>query len=677
MFSSRLPSPKAALFCFALGLAAPPGAQATELENYLDLDLQDLLAIEVMSASKNLQELREVAAAIHVITAEDIRRSGASNFADLLRNVPGMNVAQLDAHQWAISARGFSSFRANKLLVLIDGRSIYTPLYGGVFWDVQDTLLEDIDRIEIIRGPGGSLWGANAVNGVINIITRRADETHGKLLIGGIGNEQRQLAMRHGAAAGEDTHYRVYAKLRRTENSRETNNTEAWDGTTFGQVGFRIDHTPANADQWTLQGDAYRGKDNYATVLYGITAPYAGSTDDYEHTRGFNLLGRWTRPLADGASLALQAYYDYTWRSSQIFSEYRHIFDLELQHSLAPIGAHKLTWGASYRLVSDAVENSFVIDINPTKRSDHLFTTFIQDEIELRERLTLTLGSKLEHNAYTGVEIQPSARLAWMPDDHHTLWTSISRAVHTPTRFEHDATISVVVPPSPPATLPTVIAFSGNRGVDSEELVAYEAGLRSRWSNSLTTDIALFYNDYDKLRGVDAASALCMPSATPPPCLTPGDTHLLIDNPSLYHSSGRAYGVELSANWQLTDDWSLIGNYNYLRFDVDAFNAPTGDMINIGTQPQHTANLTARGDLAYNTELDLSLRYVAQLEEKAIPGYIGLDLRLAWQPRPGLELSLVGRNLLDPSHPETTDATINSPATEVERSVYAQLRWDY
>ncbi|HSS44518.1 MAG TPA: TonB-dependent receptor, partial [Thermoanaerobaculia bacterium] len=418
----------------ALGLTLPASASAqteeavrppTELKK---LSLEELFEMEVTSVSKKPEKLSETAAAVHVVTDEDIRRSAAPSIPEALRDIPGIEVARVDSRQYAITARGFNGTTANKLLVLMDGRSLYTPLYSGVFWDAQDTLMEDIARIEVIRGPGATVWGANAVNGVINIISKSAEETQGLLVTGGGGNEERAFTgVRYGGKLGADAYFRVYGKYFDRNDSVRPNGQDANDQFQMGQGGFRVDWKPRADQLFTLQSDVYDGS---------AEQPTAGDID----LKGGNLLGRWTRHFSANSDLQIQAYYDRTERNiPPIFGEKLDTLDLDVRHRFLPAGGHDVVWGFGYRHTNDKVNNSPALAFLPPNQTRQLATAFVQDEITLVEsRLHLTLGSKIEHNDYTGFEYEPSGRLAWTPSKEQTIWAAISRAVRAPSRIDRE-----------------------------------------------------------------------------------------------------------------------------------------------------------------------------------------------------------------------------------------------
>jgi iron complex outermembrane receptor protein len=661
--------------CIAGILGAPAAGSAAQLDDYLNLSLEDLLSLEVSSVSKKRESLQGAAAAVYVISSEDIRRSGATSIPELLRGVPGVNVAQINSRSWAVSVRGFLDQRADKLLVLMDGRTLYSPLWGGVNWDVQQTVMEDIERIEIIRGPGATVWGANAVNGVINIITKSAADTSGTLLSGVAGGEARaDLAARHGAKLGDDTHYRVFARGFERDNASVDDGREATDAWDYGQFGFRADRA-SGVDRFTLEGAAYAMRADARSFNGSLQAPAADLTYEEQRDRGAHLLARWERSEGDDESQSVQFFVDRSERIEARLEDQITTYDIEYQHRLAPIEDHDLVWGLGYRRISDRTDGSYVVSLTPAHRDDDLYSAFVQDEIRLLPgEVSLTLGSKLEHNDYTGWEAQPSARLAWTPDERSTWWGSVSRAVHTPTRYIHDALLQLAT--ATPGG-PMVIRFEGSEEVQSEDLVAWELGYRKQASDTLRFDAALFYNDYDNMLSVSSAAPTCQPSGGTPPCFTPGDTHLEIGSTFLNGYAGHTYGGELTVNWQAADWWRLTGSYSTLRMDLRAKSATSGDGQSLENSPRHQVAVDSSMKLGERTRLDAQLRYVDELVGRGIDSYTELDLRLAWQPTDGMEVSLAGRNLLNEQHGEFVSQENGSDSVEIERSVHAGLRWEF
>jgi iron complex outermembrane receptor protein len=627
---------------------------ATQLKQ---LSLDELLNLEVTSVSRRPEKLASVASAIQVISGDNIRRSAATSIPEALRLAPNLQVAQVNASQWAISARGFNNVLANKLLVMIDGRTVYTPMYAGVYWDVQDTLMEDIDRIEVVSGPGGTLWGANAVNGVINIITQSAGDTQGLFLEAGGGDELHAFGgARYGGAIG-DVAYRVYGKAFNRDDtvlavSPEDDARDAWHG---AQGGFRSDWDTDNRTL-TLQGDVYYTNPNPNGGV-GINA------------RGHNVLGRWQEHLSERSDFHIQLYYDYSDRDLRNgFIEKLTTYDVDAQHRFA-LGSHQeIVWGLGARWAEHSVTNTPQLGFRPPEKSLRLYSAFIQDEISLLDdTLRVTVGSKFERNDYTGTEPQPSARVAWTPAENNTLWAAASRATRTPSRLDRELYSAAVLPPP---FIPEALLIVG-ADVQSEKVRAYEVGWRSQAGERISSSLALFYNQYDYLRSAE-----------------PGPGYFLIPSiplgfiPNLPASigngvAGHTKGVELSATYAATDSWQLRGGYTYVRKYLHV-KPDSRDLNNATTEsndPDHQATLQSMWSLPGNIDLDGVLRYVDMLPQPHVDSYVELDLRLAWRPVPTLEISVAGQNLLADHHAEFIPAS-PSPR-EIERGVYGEIAWRY
>ncbi|MDQ5848320.1 MAG: TonB-dependent receptor, partial [Pseudomonadota bacterium] len=529
------------------------------------------------------------------------------------------------ANQYAISARGFNNTFANKLLVLIDGRTVYTPLFSGTFWEAQDVLLEDIERIEVISGPGAVLWGAKAVNGAINIITRSAADTQGALATLGAGTRDKQLGMRYGGQAA-GANYRVYAKAVRREHTSMADGTPIRDMGEQVQFGFRADWARPAGERFTLQGDGYGGE-------------VQGQGREYE---GLNLLGRWTRDLGEGAQLKQQAYYDLTARRhSGVFKERLHTFDYELQHALKPMGRHRLLWGLGLRHHEDQIENSTSVVFAPAERSLNRNAIFVQDEIGLRKDLELTLGAKVDWNSYTGLEFLPSARLGWQVADAHFLWTALSRTVRAPSRVDRELTS----PGAPPIVPPLL----GGPNFVSEVAKVFELGYRGQPLASLSYSVTLFHHDYEHLRTTT---------------LTPAGTFITNER------EGDVQGVEAWGSWRPADWWRLSAGVVRLNQDLVARPgsvAPAGE----GNDPRGWYKLRAAFDLGSSWDLDLMLRHYEELPNPAVPSYTALDARLGWYLSRGIELSLLLQNLTDRRHAEFGPA---ANRVEFERAAFFKVR---
>ena len=626
----------------AVGLilsASPARAQQRDsLEALKQLTLDQLLNIEVMSVSRRPERLGQTASAIQVITQEDIRQSGASSLPEALRLATNLQVAQVDSRQWAISARGFNSTTANKLLVLIDGRTVYTPLFSGVFWDAQDVVLSDIERIEVISGPGATLWGANAVNGVINVITKDAKDSRGLMLVGGGGTKLRGLgSARYGGTLGSRAAYRIYGKGLARDPTLLPNGQEGPDDWHMGQGGFRLDWDASDRKRLSVQADLYDGRIGQASA--GDIAISGG-----------NLRAKWSYAVSTNSDVAAQMYYDRTHRDIPgTFGEDLDIYDVDLQHRVVLGRRHDVVWGAGYRLMNDRVTNSPGLAFLPPHVARQWVTAFVQDEIALApERLHVTLGTKIEHNDYTGFEIQPSGRVNWTLSPSGTLWTAISRAVRTPSRIDRE----LFVPAQPPYFL------AGGPNFQSEAEMAYEVGYRHQrgpWLLSLAT----FYSRYHGLRSIEQDSA-------------PAPTPLVIGN----GQDGESYGAELHVRYRVSDRWRWRAGYTELR--VHVWPNPGSTDTSRGASESHAPDrqllLQSSLDLPARLRLDGGFRYISEIANQQLPGYAELNARLTWQPTGTLDLSIVGQNLLHKQHAE-----FGTPAARrgIARGVYGMAQWHF
>jgi iron complex outermembrane receptor protein len=616
-------------------LASAPASAETDPEladrtSLKKLSLEELFSLEITSVSSKPEQLFEAAAAVRVVTGDDIRRMGALSIPEALRYIPGIEVARVDSHQYAITSRGFNGTVANKLLVLIDGRSVYTPLFSGVFWDAQDTFLEDVKQIEVIRGPGATVWGANAVNGVINVITKPARETQGLLVTGGGGNvEQGFGGLRYGKTLGENTFVRVYGKAFERDASLRPNGQEADDEFVMGQGGFRADWTPPTANALTLQGDLYGGS---------IEQP---SGDDQKISGG-NVLGRWTHTFSPLSDLQLNVYYDRTNRTIPgLFEEGLDTYDATLRHRLPVAGLHDVVWGLGFRQTFDVIQNSPGFAFLPDHLKRRVFSGFVQDEIALvPQRVLWTLGSKIEHNDYTGVEVEPSTRLSWTPTENQAVWAAVSRAVRTPSRIDRD----LYVPASPPYFI------AGGPDFDSEVLRAYEVGYRVHPVPRLSGSLTAFYNSYDKLRSIEMG---------PPATLANG-------------LEGSSHGLEAGGAVEARKWWSLSGGYSFLKLELEAEpgSSDTTTAKQTGDSPRHQWYVRSSMSLPHDIALDVGVRSVGELPNQRIPSYIACDGRLGWQPKGAVEIALVGTNLFEPQHPEFGTG---GSRREIERSLYGKV----
>ncbi|MBT8341067.1 MAG: TonB-dependent receptor [Desulfatitalea sp.] len=615
-----------------------------------DLSLEDLMAIEITTLSRKSQRTTDTAAAVFVITPEDIRRSGATNIPEALRMVPGLQVARISADQWAISSRGFNGFFSNKLLVLVDGRSVYNTIYAGVFWNIQDTVLEDIARIEVIRGPGASLWGANAVNGVINIVTKPAGDTQGAL-VSATGDTEGGLigAARYGGAWGDSAHYRAYVKHVDRDgitNSTGEDNDEGWN---VGRGGGRLDWQPSSQDSLTLLGDYFDSESKFV-----VSMPY--NYRFYSEHRGHNLLGRWQRTFSPSSDLILQTYYSLSEMSLDIYSERVETFDLDFQHRFGLGRRQEIIWGLGWRQSESLLKGSIIFHFDPAQRTDQLYSLFAQDEIALwPERVSLIMGSKFEKNDYTGWETQPTARLRWTPGENHTLWAAVSRAVRTPTRLEWDATLTQISL----IYLDGVYTIQANKQFTSEKLLAYEAGYRFHPKAGIGLDAALFYNAYDDLRIFDLGPS---------------------DGITANGMRGNTYGGELAVDWYPKAWWRLQAACSHLVMNLTDTYA--NDVISRFTEGQNPANqfsLRSNMDFAHGLELDLWLRYMDELADpnQTLEGYWNLDARIGWRASAHWSFDLVGQNLLDDMQMEFPQEFAGMESAQVERGVYFRVTFRF
>jgi iron complex outermembrane receptor protein len=631
----------AAPFPVALAAAAP----VSGAEELTGLSLEELGNIVVTSVSKKPEQLLDAPASIYVITHDDIRRSGVTTLPDALRLAPNLEVAQTSSSQYVISSRGFIGSAGNKMLVLIDGRSVYTPLFSGVFWDTKEVMLEDIDRIEVISGPGSTLWGVNAVNGVINIITRPANESQGGLIAVGAGSMQNTQSARYGGTFGSNSDgsggvsYRVYATTFDDRHTELGDGTPSNDGWHFGQTGFRMDWSQ-NRESLSVQGNAYNGAE--AQPLPGEIS-ISGFTINYGPvwTSGANLSVNWMHHMDDGASLNVMSYFDRTLRDAvPTFNDKEDIYDLQIVHTLAPMASHTITWGGEYRRGDDNVGNSPYIAFLPASLNQKWASLYAQDQWSLREALQLTLGARVERNIYTGNEFLPNVRLAWHPSSNNLLWAAYSRTVREPSRFDHD----LYAPGSPPYLL------AGGPNVVSEIARVFELGYRTQATPALSYSVTLYHALYD---------------------------HLLTENidfsiPDVVFGNGMrgsTTGIEAWGNYLLSKTWRISAGLSTLREYVNFYQpgATEQSVYNPGQDAPLSYQLRTSLDLPQQTELDLTLRHVAALSNPDVPAYTVLGGRIGWTPMHNLELSMTVQNLIGSGH---TEFGSMATSTEFDRNVY-------
>lgn len=648
-------------------------------ENYFDLSPEQLLSAQVVSVSKKEQSVAQAPAAVYVITQEDIARSGMTSIPELLRMAPGVDVAQTGSDSWAISIRGFNNTSANKLLVMIDGRTVYNPLFAGTQWDLQDLPLEDIERIEVIRGPGGTLWGANAVNGVINIITKSAKETQGTLVSAGAGNYEKGFATGRyggkvgsgsGASSGSDIYYRTYLKTNDRDSFENLAGGNASDSWKSYHGGFRMDWDKDKQNQITFQGDAYHVDSGELAQAFSLTAPFSTTSPDVIESSGANVLGKWKHTNDDASSVSVQSYLDYTRRFQALLGDSRMTYDLEGQYNFRPLGRHEIITGVDYRLVSDQLVGSSIVSFNPADLTQNLYGVFAQDKITLvPEHWFLTAGSKFEHNDYTGFELQPNVRLEWLPDASQTVWSSVSRAVRTPSRVERDLDITnVVVPPGGVfGPNPTEIVLTDNKQFKAEDLIAYEAGYRKKITPDLSVDTAAFANNYRNLDSLDAGTFVGGINNGVDPI------HNLLPLIQVNGMSAETYGAEVASSWEVRNNWKLSASYTFLDMFLHA--PPvfgTSQDGPEGQSPNHQAGLRSYWNVNENWTFDTGLYYVSRLNSFDVPAYFRLDANLGWKISEGVRFNLVGQNLLESDHREFFSPT-SVNATQVPRSIFGKI----
>lgn len=609
----------------------------------------------ITSVSKREEDPFTAAAAVSVITGEEIRRSGARSIPEALRLAPGISVAQMDANKWAVTSRGFNSRFADKLLVLVDGRSVYTPSFTGVYWDSVDYVFEDIDRIEVIRGPGGTLWGANAVNGVINIITKNSKDTEGGFISGGYGSEERGFGeFRYGTKTGEKGFLRGYLKYHNTDDLED--GFDRWD---FVQGGVRGDWT-FGPTRLSLTADAHYSTLRERQVIARLpaipfTGPVISTNNETSRASGQSVMARVEHDLSDENSLQLQTYFEHEDRTSVVHDGYRSTFDVDFQHRFPLPWRQHLTYGFGYRYLPDRFRNPDPGYVNwtPTVRHWQVASGFIQDDIELvADRLRLTLGTKVEHNDFTGFEYQPSVRLSLTPNTRHTVWGAVSRAVQVPGR-NYDA-IHIVLPTR--AAFPLTVVGNGNPDLNARELAAYELGHRWQPRQNFSIDTAIFHHHYDGIGS--GQSTVDLASGT-------------VQNFASNQGTADSYGAEIAAKWDVTDWWRLSGSYTFFKLD---YHDITSSLAAEDGDPRNTVSLRSSFDLPGGFELDLWGRYVDTLASYDIPSYFDLDVRLGWHATKNIEFSVAGQNLLSPRRDEfIADRFATTLVNPVQRAVYAQV----
>jgi iron complex outermembrane receptor protein len=630
------------------------------------MNLEELGNTEVTTVSKEPVKVARTPAAIYVITHDDIQRSGATSIPEALRLAPGVEVARIDSVKWAVGIRGFGSRLSRSVLVLIDGRSVYSPLFHGVYWEVQDTLLEDVDRIEVIRGPGGTIWGANAVNGVINIITKNAKDTQGSFVSGGGGGVDQGLPdFRFGSGNDKNFSYRIYGKGL-VRGAEFHSNSEQFDDWWRAQGGFRTDWDATNRDTVTVQGDLYDENAGESVQITSESPPATTVVSSIAELSGGNLLGRWRRDLGSGSDFQLQTYYDRVNRQQANQAEFRDTFDVDFVHHLILPAGQDFLWGLGARASVGRVPlvvPTYVFTVN--QRTDQLYSAFAQDQIPLVEdRLWLTIGSKFVHSAFAGFDAEPTARLLWAPTARQSIWTAVTRAVRTPSDTDEDLQTTTLQSANP-------LTFSrtlGNGEFISETLLGYEAGYRNLVTRRLAVDIAAFYNNYDHLSSLEPGTPFIETSPFP--------AHLVIPSVRGNGLLGNTSGFEIAPEWRPTHWWRLASSYSYLRMDLTKRSSSldtTTVSSTEGSSPHHQVMLQSFTDLPGNLELNLSSRYISTLPAQLVGSYGTADAQVAWHPIHHFSFSVLGQNLVQPHHPEF--GTDPGTLIGIKRTFYTNITW--
>jgi iron complex outermembrane receptor protein len=642
------------------GSALPAFAQESETSSDLaDLSVEQLMNLEVTSVSKRPEKLSDAAAAIYVVTQEDIRRSGLTSVPDLLRLVPGMSVVQTNAYQWEITSRGFSGSSANKLLVLIDGRSVYSPMFSGVFWEMQDLPIDDIERIEVIRGPGSTLWGANAVNGVINIITKDSKATQGAFLSarGGTDNTA-EVTARYGGAIGDDAHFRLFAQRQTNGSSATSAGVDASDAWHRNTIGFRGDWSPTVADSFMMEGQ-YLKLNADVSSAQSQSGSSSGRLGENTH-----ILAKWDHGFSDDSDLAIQVYFDRDTLSMPSAGFAINTYDFDMQHRFHWGTRQEIVWGTAYRQVDDHTPPGLALGVVPLNRNTHIASGFMQDDILLSDSVHLIAGTKVEHNSYTNFEFEPSLRLSWAMTPARSLWAAFSRAIRMPTRMEEDTYATLQTTPGNP---PTVAMILGNSDLKSEEELSWEIGYRESFTPSMSVDGSIFYNHYNNL----------ITTTNGTPYLVSGSSPYYV-MPTNYANQGSAntYGAEMLGNWQATSDWRLSASYTLLLVNTSQQSSSTLGISNsVDNTPKHQFQIHSYLNLPSNFEFDTALYYTGAIKSTGASDHTRLDMRLGWKPVEWLEVSLTGQNLLEKGHVESPG--VNGNSVEVPRSVFLQTNFRF
>jgi iron complex outermembrane receptor protein len=656
---------QASIYVLSLAFVSIGAAAEKSARDLSDATLEDLMNIEVTTVGKKAQKISQSPAAVYVLTQEDIRRSGMNSVPELLRMVPGLQVAQTQGGQWAIGARGFNDAYSNKLLVLVDGRTVYSPIYSGVFWDEQDLLLQNIERIEVIRGPGATLWGANAVNGVINIITKPASETQGALATVGAGSGGQGLAGARWGGAMNGGHYRISTKYLHGRSLWDTAGLVDIDGQSVISAGMRADWAFSGGNSLTVKGDAIRSNADFALNRSALP-PNQGEIPIGDLSGG-SLMANWTRSRSDSSKTELQVYFSRTNRS-EIATIHSSTIDVDFHHELALSESNAFVWGAGFRDSLLDTSGSSYVSFSPTSRNVPLLSAFAQNQWTIVPgRLALILGSKFEHNDFTGLEIQPGARILWTPDSRRTLWAATSRAVRAPAMLETNLVAHTGTLPGP-GGLPIALESIGNPSLRSEDVLAYELGYRLQAKERFSVDLAGFHNVYTHLRTYEPGAPFFEVAPEP---------HLTVQTRYANLMRGETHGFEIASNWNVVERWRLVSSYSFLRLnmhpDTSSADPLAKDSVE-GQGPRHQFQVRSNLDLSRKIQFDAAAYYTGALPYPGIAAYTRLDARLGYRPRQDFEISLSGQNLQGGRHAEFLSIGPYNKAT-IGRSVIVTLTW--
>lgn len=633
------------LITASLLLAFP--AVAEEVNNLKHLSLDELADIELSIASMAPNKVRETPAAVSVITRQDIQNSAATTIPDLLRMIPGMNVAAVNNNTKAVSSRGFHDVYSNKFLVMIDGRTVYTSLFSGVFWDTQDLILEDIERIEVIRGPGASTWGANAMNGVINIISRSSFDTVDNQMVATVGDSKQQLSLRHGGETTGGSAYRVWGKATKTASAGAPPGQASFDENHLSNLGFRSDIPLNLTSQLSLSGQVYDGQSDQLLQLT------PGSfIEDEQNVSGGHLLGTWSEESGQ-STLSLKAYFDYMEREGYLLNIEESHANIEATHTYAYSASSSLSYGGSLSYKRDDVRpaQTSVMQLVPYESSTLIASLFLQNESWVTNDLKLVANARLDRHEHSGWEFQPSLRALWRLDEDAEIWAAVSRSTRTPSRIERDLFVD------------GDIYLTGDPDARSEKLTAYELGYRERFSPNVTLDLTAFSYDYSQLTSVSVTGFNFM---TLQPLATMSNL-----------AEAKSYGFEAETRWDVTPEWSIQASYSWIKVDETELDANSYSVLAVNNVPSHQLFLQSNWQLSPELDLNLALSHVDTLDETGVPAYTDMDMRINWHATPDLRFSFLARNLFDDQHPEYIPSARNlaggTQHTEVERSIQAMV----